>query len=231
MEDKLSLLRDYGKNVKIIPCEQVERLGTDNLPVEWLNILKEESERIRVEKTLDIWDVFVPNDLRKTISYLKENLINVELITNNDKYNILYSVRVGDGDIDFYEGGVPKQNFSHPALKAAWSKIPQSIKHFYENLHDGFYYYASGAMGLVPLEEVTFFADDEWGIIEELKGPLQIDLKTTFGFFKTGMGGYVAIDYKNSNNDNATLWFTDEEPKYNVNFWDIVDEWLVLGFE
>lgn len=29
----------------------------------------------------------------------------------------------------------------------------------------------------------------------------------------------------------ATLWFTNEQPKYNVDFWDIVDEWLVIGFE
>ncbi|CJH89644.1 Uncharacterised protein [Streptococcus pneumoniae] len=86
-------------------------------------------------------------------------------------------------------------------------------------------------MGLVPLENVTFFDDDEWGIIEELEEPLQIDLQTTFGFFKSGMGGYVAVDYKNSNNDNATLWWTNKEPRYNMNFWDIVDEWIVIGFE
>ena len=36
--------------------------------------------------------------------------------------------------------------------------------------------------------------------------------------FKSGMGGYVAVDYKNSNNDNATLWWTNKEPRYNMNF-------------
>lgn len=95
----------------------------------------------------------------------------------------------------------------------------------------GFYYYASGAMGLVSLECVTYFDDDEWGIIEELEEPLQIDLKTTFGFFKSGMGGYVAIDYNNCKYDKATLWFTNNQPEYNVNFWDVVDEWIVIGFE
>ncbi|MEH6980057.1 SMI1/KNR4 family protein, partial [Bacillus pseudomycoides] len=27
------------------------------------------------------------------------------------------------------------------------------------------------------------------------------------------------------------LWFTNDQPKYNVDFWDVVDEWIVIGFE
>lgn len=38
-------------------------------------------------------------------------------------------------------------------------------------------------MGLVPSQFVTYFNDDEWGIVEELQEPLKIDLKSTFGFF------------------------------------------------
>src|SRR5699024_5164015 len=201
------------------------------IPLNWLNVIEEEETIKKVEKTLAIWEEFMPNNLRNTISYLKENLINVELLKSNGIYTILYSVRVGDGDIDFYEGGLPNNTFNNDALEAIWSKIPSSIKSFYENVHNGFYYYASGAMGLVPLESVTFFDNDEWGIIEELEESIQINLQTTFGFFKNGMGGYVAIDYDNSKNDNAVLWFTDEQPRYHVNFWDIVDEWLVIGFD
>ncbi len=40
-------------------------------------------------------------------------------------------------------------------------------------------------MGLVPLEDVILFSDYEWGIIDELEKPLQINLSTTFGFFQT----------------------------------------------
>ncbi len=86
-------------------------------------------------------------------------------------------------------------------------------------------------MGLVPLENVTFLMMMNGVLLRELEEPLQIDLQTTFGFFKSGMGGYVAVDYKNSNNDNAILWWTNKEPRYNMNFWDIVDEWIVIGFE
>jgi len=45
------------------------------------------------------------------------------------------------------------------------------------------------------------------------------------------MGTYVAIDYKNCDNDNATLWSSKDEPDYDVKFWDLVDEWIVIGME
>lgn len=102
-----------------------------------------------------------------------------------------------------------------------------------ENVHNRFYYYASVFMGLVDLENVTFLGDNdlEWGIIDEIEEPLQIDLHTLFGFFSNGMGTYVAIDYKNCENDNVTLWSAKDLPEYNINFWDMVDEWIVIGFE
>ncbi|YAR64077.1 hypothetical protein ACUIAK_20075 [Bacillus cytotoxicus] len=45
------------------------------------------------------------------------------------------------------------------------------------------------------------------------------------------MGGYVAIDLNNCTDEVATLWFTNDNPEYNVNFWDVVDEWIVIGFQ
>ncbi|WP_071460597.1 SMI1/KNR4 family protein [Bacillus massilinigeriensis] len=231
MNNKQDVLRKYRKQVVLVDNNQVALLEDGALPANWLSILKEKDDRKRVEKTLGLWGDFVSIDLRNTISYLRENLLNIELIKENSKYSRLYSVRVGDGEIDYYEGGIPNRNFENPKLKEAWPKMPQSLKNFYENVHDGFYYYPSRAMGLVYLDRVTFFDDDEWGIIEELIEPLQINLKSTFGFFNSGMGAYVAIDYNNCNNDKATLWFSDEQPKYNVNFGDIVDEWIVMGFE
>ena len=82
-----------------------------------------------------------------------------------------------------------------------------------------------------PSQFVTYFDDDEWGIIEELEEPLKIDLKSTFGFFKNGMGGYVAIDLDNCNNNKGVLWFADSKPRYDIDFWSVVDEWTVIGFE
>ncbi|MDL0437820.1 SMI1/KNR4 family protein, partial [Niallia sp. SS-2023] len=42
---------------------------------------------------------------------------------------------------------------------------------------------------------------------------------------------YVAIDLDNCTDDTATLWFTHDQPEYNLSFWDVVDEWIVIGMQ
>lgn len=151
----------------------------------------------------------------------------------NDSYSILYTIKNRLGEELYYEGRIPQTSFDNEELRKSWGEVPVKIREFYENVHNGFYYYASGAMGLVSLEDVAFLGDDDfdWSIIDDLEEPLQIDLNTSFGFFSNGMGSYIAIDYKNCNNDNATLWSANDQPEYHINFWDYVDEWIVIGFE
>jgi hypothetical protein len=45
------------------------------------------------------------------------------------------------------------------------------------------------------------------------------------------MGGYVVIDTENCSNVSGTLWWSKKMPKYGIDFWDIVDEWIVIGFD
>jgi hypothetical protein len=45
------------------------------------------------------------------------------------------------------------------------------------------------------------------------------------------MGSYVAIDCNNCENSNAIFWSAKRQPKYNINFWNYVDEWIVIGFQ
>ncbi|MDF2523922.1 MAG: hypothetical protein K0R31_1563 [Clostridiales bacterium] len=88
-------------------------------------------------------------------------------------------------------------------------------------------------MGLLPQEDIDFLGDEdfEWGILDDLEEPLKLDLSSSFGFFSNGMGTYIAFDYKNCDRDHATLWSAKDQPGYNINFWDFVDEWLVIAFD
>lgn len=228
---KIEFLRKYKRNVQLISYDKFNKLEHDKIPNSWYELFQEKNIDKRVEIIISIWKEQVGMELRNTISYLSEHLEEIELMDLNGRYSILYTIKTDDGEIQYYEGRNPEDGFNNEELEKTWGNIPASVRSFYETVHNGFYFYASQSMGLVPLEDVTFFDDDEWGIIEDLEEPLQIELKTTFGFFKSGMGGYVAIDYNNCDNDNATLWWTNEEPVYSVNFWDVVDEWIVIGFE
>jgi hypothetical protein len=233
MEQKLNYLKKYSKNIHIVPLDEIDNIRVDLIPNTWRELFKAKDSKIRINILLDIWRKYVGNDLRSTISYLTEHLEDIEIIANNNCYSILYTIKNSKGKLLYYEGRNPQDKFEHEELEESWDKIPVSIRNFYENVHNGFYYYASESMGLVPLKSVTYLGDEDldWSIVDELEEPIQINLETSFGFFSNGMGSYIAIDYTNCSNDNATYWSAKKQPRYNVNFWSYVDEWIVIGFE
>ena len=85
-------------------------------------------------------------------------------------------------------------------------------------------------MGILPVQKVTCMNDYDWGIIEDLKLDILFSMKSTYIFFEIGMGGYVLLDMQNYGDENSIVWFSRKKPIYNKNFWDIVDEWIVMGF-
>ena len=229
--DKLSFLKQYRKSIDFVSNKDFLNIEKENMPEKWIEIFKETDKTRKKDKLIALWNNVCEKELSNTISYLKENLLEIELIVDNGQYAVLYSVMSENDEILYYEGGIPTNSINTSEMQQNWSNVPVSIKGFYEKLHNGFYYLPSRAMGLVPVDRITHFEDYEWGILEELDEPLGINMASTYGFFENGMGGYVAIDLKNCIDDLATLWFTNDKPEYNVDFWDIVDEWIVIGLQ
>ncbi|MCM3185705.1 SMI1/KNR4 family protein [Priestia megaterium] len=229
--DKLSFLQQYRKSIEFVSNEDLLNIKKENIPKEWVEVFIETDKTERKDKLIALWNRVCEKELSHTISYLKENLVDVELIIDNGQYAILYSVKSENDEILYYEGGIPNKSIYDLDIEQAWSSVPQSIVKFYGKLHNVFYYMPSRAMGLVPLERVTYFKEDEWGILDDLEHPLEINLDTTYGFFENGMGGYVAVDLNNCTDNRATLWFTNDQPEYSVDFWDIVDEWILIGLQ
>lgn len=46
--------------------------------------------------------------------------------------------------------------------------LPDSFKDIYNDLHNGWVYYASQSNGLLPIEDTLILADEDWGILEEI---------------------------------------------------------------
>ncbi len=228
IEKDLDYLKQYHHDVELISNDCVYLC---NIPPLWKHILSQSTTNQKIIKTISAWKKYVAEELRNTISYLQENLEDICLIRYGENYSLLYAIRASDGQIQYYEGGNPN-NLTFPSrLQMEWNKFPASVTRFFHNLHNGFFYYASGSMGLLSVSDVVIFEEEDWGILEELSQPLQIQIQTTFGIFASGMGGYVAIDSSNCENCNATLWFTKKQPRYGINFWHFVDEWIVIGMQ
>lgn len=222
--EKLEYLNKYRKDVTIVTeiNEQVKAA----IPGAWIDILGTEDMQERIRKMLSIWRDALYTELPNTFSYLEQNVKTLDFISYNDSIVVLYGIQMGTGEIDYFEGGNPLDCESSDLFGG----MPEKLKKFYLSVHNGFYYYPSGS-GIVSIGRVTCFGESEWGIIDDLEEPLQINLDTTYGFYNNGGGVYIAIDYQNCGDDNAVIWYADDEPMYNVNFWTETDDWLKTSFE
>ena len=237
MTEQLDYLKRYRKDIEIVSYEEFLKINFNFLSDSWKRVFESKNNETIKKEIINLWKKVIGHNMNNTISHLEENLVRVEIIKSvevagiKEEYSVLYTIKSLSGKIKYYEGRFPERKFDNIELNKKWELVPEKIKKFYEEVHNGFYYYASVSMGLVPLENVILFEDYEWGILDELEEPLQINLDYTFGFFENGMGGYVAIDLENSDNDKGVLWFHDDQPDYNINFWDVVDEWINIGLE
>lgn len=235
-KEKMDFLNKYTLSkeftVKLLNLDEINALNEEIIPNEWKDALRESKQEHKIKNVLSIWEKHVASEMSNTISFLSEFLIDVELMNIGGRYSMLYSLKNSKGKILYYEGRNPKDIFNNKQLKKVWGKFPEKIREFYENVHSGFYYYPSKSMGLSSLENVVCLDKYEWGIIEEIGiDNLKIDLTSSYEFFSNGMGTYVVIDYENCDDGNAVLWSSKEETEYSLNFWDVVDEWMVIGFE
>lgn len=234
INNKLEFLNNYNKNVKIIEDYEIDKY-LSYIPKKWIEVFKENDMNIRILKALGIWEEFAFKELNRTIAYLKNNLMELnlivynDLISNNEKISALYTIK-NEQDILFFEGNFNNVFEKNVALEQNWNKVPKSLVNFYVNIHNGFHSY-SNISGLEELCEVTYF-DDYYCIedLEEYKNVVPINLKTTFGFFSNGSSDYVAIDISKDENESIIWYHDDIELSGTVDFWYEVDDWILNLF-
>ncbi|WP_034868834.1 hypothetical protein [Clostridium lundense] len=234
-KEKIEFLNKYTlskvNKVNLLTTDDVKKIPDGVLPKVWKDIFSEKNVDVRKRKMLDVWRSSVGKEMSNTISFLNEHLIDIEIMNIGEYYSVLYTVKNQDNKIKYYEGNNPCDKRLNKKLNEYWSVVPDEIKRFYDNVHNGFYYYPSKGMGLDSYNDVTCLWEEEWGIIEDIgEENLKLNLLTSFGFFNNSLGTYVVVDCEKGIND-AILWSSKDEPEYNLKFWDVVDEWMVIGFQ
>ena len=157
--DKLTFLKKFRKDLEIIDINQVENTP---IPEIWRKIFGEGDFSGKKEIVMNLWKQVLGEELPNSIAFIDENLCEIDLIRYSNKISILYGIRCEDGEVCYFEGGNPKESVNHKLLEG----MPLKLKSFYLDLHNGFFFYPSRMMGIVSLDEVTHFSDDDWGILE-----------------------------------------------------------------
>lgn len=226
--DKVGYLKQFGSSDLEILSPYPG--GIEPIPQAWQRLLNQDREQ-RIAATLLLWEGVVGTQMSNTVAYLRAHLTDVELLRVDQSYYLLYSLTNLEGAPRYYVGGNPlRPDFgTNQTLRLEWSRLPASLRSFYEDLHDGFYEFSSRSSGPDGLANVVRMADLEWGIIDQLGLDLQIELATSYAFFNNGGSGYVVIDLSSADAEQATLWWADDAPRYGIKFWDLVDDWTVIG--
>lgn len=214
----LEILKDNNlKNVVLINKEHIK---FDLLPNVWKEIILETNNEQKKKIILNYWNSF-KEKLSKIYQILSNDLINVCVIEHNKKIKMIY-IFDSNGDIITYQGELPCKNSSFLA------KMPQEIAIFYQQIHNGWNDTINGALGFVSIENIKYLDELEWGILEKIDIP-EIDLKNTYYIFHNGAGGYICIN-NFDRNYQYLIWWKDEKPEYNINFWSYFDAWVQINF-
>lgn len=229
--DELQFLSSYTTskdNVTII--EDISLIKQANIPDFWKEAFSASSFEMKKNKIIEEWEKYVKVELRNTILYLKEYLTNVELMKIGNEYSILYTLSSYQTNRKvFYQGKNPLNTLSlmDNSLMDDWEKIDSSIANFYSKIHNGFFVYTSKSMGLDPTENIESLSDYEWYYEDNLT----YDISHFYNFFGNGLGEYIALDINGNITDGAYLWSTKKLPKSGLNFWDVIDEWIIIGLD
>lgn len=200
----------------------VENCEKANIPHKWKRVLSTKDKTQKVNLIIEIWKNGFSKKLSNVLNYMSRNLKDCELIKNKDQHYIVYILQHPTNETIYYLGGLDSDNTNLEML-------PNDLKKFYQEVHNGFYFFPGKFMGLQEIKDVNVMSEYDWGVISDLDIHIDFDLDDYIIVFTTRMGGYIIVKAYNDHS-NAIIWFDDDEPIYDENIWDILDEWLYLGF-
>lgn len=200
------------------------------VPAPWVTILQDQQQGRKLA-LYAYWNAFaaqVPavynflNHFARPVAVLAEQNKHVSLLYPFTAKDVLY----------FYRG--------HPALRAVpaqyealWPRIPAEFRDFYTNIHNGWTFLSSNAMGPLPVEDWAFLSDDKFDIDEDCAAKMPVDISKVLTVFHNGGGDYLCLDFSAPDGIATGLIWWHEEPDTPevVDFWAYLDAWISIFFE
>ena len=188
------------------------------IPETWSFLLTEENKDKKKSLVIERWSDF-STLLPKTLHLLEELLEDVFLVVHQQQIKMVYLLLV-DEEYVLYVGNMPTTD-SQLAI------LPDKLQHFYKHLHNGWFENISGGLGLLPIEKIRFLSQSEWGLPQEI---LQsTNLNQTYYVLHNGGNGFLCINIEDKENPKALIWWTNDVPKMDIDFWSYLDSWIEIG--
>lgn len=220
----INFLNDYVEKPSVLLLSDLNEIEIQKLPRVWISILSNENKKLDTIKKE--WSQF-KDDLSLVYEYICNNLISLDLAFFDDNYHLIYGLKsTNDGEILYYQASNPKNILNHNNF----NKMPEQLKKFY-SLQNGWFYLASGTMGIMPIEETFHLNEYDWEILENSELDFSsINLKNNIAIFSNGMGGHISFDER-LGELKSMIWWSEEEPTLDIDFWAVLDTWIRFGFD
>jgi len=199
---------------------------------DWWRALPQLAPVERIDNVMNQWEMVAGVHLKNTISYMREHLQDVELMSVHSMLYLLYSIKDRLGDMVYWVSGnplAPYDNLGFAASNLDWSRVPEALRMFYQ-FNDGFFSF-TGREGFPPASQILCLGDYDLGIITAHNLDVKVNLPQTYSFYTNNSGGYIAVDLSDCEGDKAVVWWDEIDPTYDQDFWHVADDWTVLMFD
>jgi len=222
----IKYLKQFDKSIEIIDFNS-EVLMNTKMPTYWKDVIQ--FPRRRKQIVLEQWKKF-PYQFELTTKHLENKLIDISFVLEKGEVAMLYTIKYKLFKNIYYIGYNPLNQVS----SSFFNRLPLSFQDVYNQLHNGWVYFASKSNGLEPLQNIRFLSHTEWGVIEN--GTVKTDalpfkLENSIGLFNNGLGDYASINLEDRDQKKGFVWWHNKPPMIDVEIWAIIDEWTTIGME
>lgn len=221
-DDDLDYLRRFDRGIRLIQPQE----ASQPIPQSWQQIFAIGDPVRRVRGALSLWEQVASDTMPRTLGFMQERCVDVRLCESGKRTAMLYCWVNDVGRNCYYAGGNPLDIKRDTRFINLWRTLPEGLFDFYARLHNGFYYFPSESNGPAPLAQIFWLSQLQWGILDQLEEPVEINLETSLALFSNGGGGYIAYDYERH---LTATWWADDQPTYHSSFWQLMDVWTSLS--
>ncbi|MFK3873991.1 SMI1/KNR4 family protein [Pseudoalteromonas rhizosphaerae] len=219
--DLKKFLADYFDQPEVIDTKNLSVDVKAAIPEMWVEIFQEND--LKIDRVIKLFRKFHIN-LELTYEYLAEHLESIDLAYYFDDYHLVFGVRSLSGDqVLYYQSKNPK----NIELTECYALLSNDLKEFYTHFN-GFNYLVSNSMGFLPIDEHELLDEYDWEILED--NDVDINLNEFKSIFTNGAGGYICFN-RIKGSEDSLIWWSNELPTKNIDFWATVDTWITIGFE
>ncbi|QOH39174.1 SMI1/KNR4 family protein [Burkholderia cepacia] len=204
-----------------------------NVPESWLNILQC-NPRTKRDAVLEGLREFVAN-VPSVEHFVRTRLQDVLILFQSESPSLLYVYTADRGDINFFEGRLPAQEAVPEQLCGVWQSVPRDLRRFYSEVHDGWTFLASNAMGPLPLRDWCPLSANQFDLSPDTMARMPVDPQQVITVFHNGAGDYLCLNFAARSNDgiaSGLIYWHERptEPDF-VDFWSAMNTWLGIFLE